>query len=500
MTVSFNTIPADLAVPLFYAEIDNSQASTGSDTLRRLVIGQANDDAVLEAPTLTLLSRPRDAVALGGDGSMLAAMCDVYRRGDPVGELWGLAVKVTDGTPASGALELTGTASETGLLSLYIAGRLVRVTVTSGTAAIDLLPMLAAAVNGTSNLPVHASIKDSQLVLTCKWAGATGNDIRLELNRGGLAADERTPAGLTVNLTPMANGAGAPDVTAALAALGDEAFEFVCQPWTDPDSLDVFAEWMGEVAGRWSWSSMLYGHVYGARRGTPGQLTLAGRARNDPHMTINGFEMDAPRPAWEQAAAFVARQAVFISADPARPTQTGALIGIAPPRHGQRFILTERQTLLTSGIATTMSSDGTVRIERAVTTYQRNAYGQPDDSYRDSETLHTTGYVMRFLRNRITSKYGRHKLADNGTRFGAGAAVVTPNIIRAELIAAYDELEYAGIVEHADLFAQYLIVERNAENPNRVDVLFPPDYINQLRIFAVLNQFRLQYPAGMQAA
>ncbi|HGA5678961.1 TPA: hypothetical protein ACISZ4_004760, partial [Salmonella enterica subsp. enterica serovar Chester] len=23
--------------------------------------------------------------------------------------------------------------------------------------------------------------------------------------------------------------------------------------------------------------------------------------------------------------------------------------------------------------------------------------------------------------------------------------------------------------------------------------LFPPDYVNQLRVFAVLNQFRLQY-------
>lgn len=31
------------------------------------------------------------------------------------------------------------------------------------------------------------------------------------------------------------------------------------------------------------------------------------------------------------------------------------------------------------------------------------------------------------------------------------------------------------------------------DNPNRLDVLFPPDYVNQLRVFAVLNQFRLQY-------
>jgi len=38
-------------------------------------------------------------------------------------------------------------------------------------------------------------------------------------------------------------------------------------------------------------------------------------------------------------------------------------------------------------------------------------------------------------------------------------------------------------------------VERDSGNPNRINVLLPPDLVNQLRIFALLNQFRLQYPA-----
>ena len=36
-----------------------------------------------------------------------------------------------------------------------------------------------------------------------------------------------------------------------------------------------------------------------------------------------------------------------------------------------------------------------------------------------------------------------------------------------------------------------LIVEQNASNPNRVDCLWPGTLINQLRIFALLAQFRL---------
>ncbi|MBI0320518.1 phage tail sheath subtilisin-like domain-containing protein, partial [Streptomyces javensis] len=136
-----------------------------------------------------------------------------------------------------------------------------------------------------------------------------------------------------------------------------------------------------------------------------------------------------PQPVWEVAAAWAARTAVFISADPARPTQTGVLAGIDPAAASDRFTLTERQSLLTSGIATASYSGSSYRIERAITPYQRNAYGQADDSYLDSETLHQSAYVIRYLRSIITSKYGRHKLANDGTRFGPGQAIVTPKVI-----------------------------------------------------------------------
>ena len=82
----------------------------------------------------------------------------------------------------------------------------------------------------------------------------------------------------------------------------------------------------------------------------------------------------------------------------------------------------------------------------------------------------------------------------DGARYGAGQAIVTPSVIRSELIAQYAAMETDGLVENAELFAKYLIVERNTSDPNRIDVLLPPDLVNQLRIFALQNQFRLQYP------
>ena len=138
-----------------------------------------------------------------------------------------------------------------------------------------------------------------------------------------------------------------------------------------------------------------------------------------------------------------------------------------------------------------MDDDGTVRVENIITTYQKNAYGDNDDSYLQVETLYLLMFVSRYLRTQVTSKFGRMKLADDGTRFAPGSAIVTPNIIRAELIAQYGFLEFNGHVQDAKGFAAGLKVERNSQNPNRVDVLWTGTLINQLRVFALLNQFRL---------
>lgn len=492
MAVSFNSIPSDLKVPLFYAEVDNSQANTATSTMPRLIVGQVNDDSVApEIGKLTLVPSLSLAKSIGGVGSMLAEMYDTWRGIDPAGEVWCLPIKAT-GTKATGKVAFVGTATAGGQINLYVAGQRVRATISSGATAAAAATALAAAVNA-AGLSVSAVAATGEVTLSCRWLGLSGNDIQLQLNRQGRVNGEFTPDGLTVTVTAMAGGVGTPDLAAAIAVLGDEPFEFLCGPWADATSLDAWKALMNDSTGRWSWSRQLYGHVYTASRGTLGELAALGDTRNDAHVTVYGFEKPSPDPVWRQAAAYAARQAVFISADPARPTQTGEMNNITPAPAGERFMLLERQSLLSHGIATAYCSSGTQRIERAVTTYQKNDFGQADNSYLDSETLHQSAYIIRFLKGRITSKYGRHKLASDGTRFGAGQAIVTPAVIRAELIAGYYILEQMGIVENADAFAKNLLVERSLTDPTRVNVLYPPDLVNQLRVFALQYQFRLQY-------
>ncbi len=117
--------------------------------------------------------------------------------------------------------------------------------------------------------------------------------------------------------------------------------------------------------------------------------------------------------------------------------------------------MTEQQTLLSHGVATAYVESGVLRIQRDVTTYRKTLTGLRITVTSTIETLHTSAYVLRKLKSVITSKYGRHKLASDGTRFGPGQAIVTPAVIKGELLATYRQLERAGIVENYELFKQY---------------------------------------------
>ena len=499
-TVSFNYIPTNVRVPLFYAEMDNSQAGYFTQNKRTLLCGQklAAGTAVVNTPYL--VSTTDAAKTLFGTGSMLARMHALYRNQDAFGEVWCIAVADAGGVAATGTITVTGPATAAGTISLYIAGQRVIVAVGSTDLATVIATSIAAAINAATDLPVTASPAAAVVTLTCKWKGLTGNDITMLDSFRGFAGGESLPTGVTLAYSGsglLTAGTINPTITGTLiTAMGDDEYDYVVNPWTDSTTLDAFALEYNDSVGRWSWSRQVYGHCYSALRGTLGTLTTAGGLRNDPHHTIAGIDNDCPMPCYEYAAAYGGANALGLNVDTGRPTQTLPLTGILSPRAGKRFLLTERQSLLNYGIATSYVSGGQIRVERAITTYQKNAWSQSDPSYLDSETLHQLTEITRRLRNRITQKYPRHKLANDGTRFGAGQAIVTPSIIRGEILAEYYDMEQSGLVENHDLFVKYLIVERDAGNPNRVNVLLPPDLVNQLRIFALLNQFRLQYPAN----
>ncbi|MGL4859523.1 MAG: phage tail sheath subtilisin-like domain-containing protein [Enterobacteriaceae bacterium] len=489
MGVPFRIVPNNLRTPLFAAEVDNSYANTATEVQRTLLIGQKTTAGSTQAGQAVICSSVAKARELCGTGSMLAQMMAAYVANDQAGEVWLLPLE-DKGTAASGLIELTGTAGY-GVISLYIGGERVQLTVVPTDTLQSIARDLAAAIND-KELTATATATDAKITIKARNTGLLGNGIDIRVNLLGTSGGEITPEGLNIKITPMKGGAGAVDLADVLGNLGDRAFDFIITPYTDRAALDAVRNFLSDETGRWSYSQQLYGHAFTALPGSYGQLTAMGITRNDQHMTILGIPASAS-PSWVWAAACVGAAATSLRNDPGRPLQTLPIYGVQAPQLSDRLTMTERNNLLYSGISSFVAGDDDLpRIENLITTYQKNGHGTPDDSYLQIETLYLLMYVLRALRRVVTSKFGRMKLAADGTRFVPGQAIVTPAIIRAELIAQYRELEYGGYVQDAEGFAKGLIVEKSRENPNRVNVLWTGTLINQLRIFAVLNQFRLQ--------
>lgn len=446
-----------------------------------------------------------------GVGSELSSMVRSFLANNFAQEMWCAPVVAPHGsTQASADVVILTTPTEAGMVHLYVAGHHIDNVVVGTTDTVEIIAQrLADGINEDPTLPVVATVKaapdDNTITITCKTPGVNGNDITLQMNYYGKVGGEETPPGLTLTVparlgqgTGGVVGAGVPDYDPVIAALGEHEYEYIALPHTDSNTLFDWEQEFGfEDTGRWGWMRQLYGHLFACKRDTYSNLIIYGETRNSGVTSIMGIEPETASPTYEVAAAYTAKAARALTNDPARPLQTLALNRILAAKPERRFILPELNSLSGVGIATQKTgTDHVMRIMRETTTYQLNLYGYSDDAYELVTTMATLAKLIRNQRQQITSKFPRYKLADDGTRFGVGQKIVTPKSMKAELIAQYRVDEFNGLVENVTAFKDHLIVERDPNDPNRMNVLYPPDLINQLRVFAVLVQFRLQYSRG----
>jgi len=489
MSISFDEIPKNIRVPMVAVEFDASAAmeSLAQMPYKALLFGQKTSAGTATALEPVRVTNAATAATLFGPGSMLAHMCAKFLDANPWTELYACPLDdLAAGTAATGTLTVTGTSTASGLVNLYVAGRRVRAGVSSGDTADEVAAAIVAAIAADATLPVTAAAVAGVVTLTARHKGLSGNDIDVRLNYW---PEDAIPAGLAVAIVAMTGGAGNPDLEDFIAALGDTWFHVLAMPYTDAASLTLLE---AELKDRWGPMRQIEGVAFAAARGSHAELGALGDTRNSPHVSIMHAH-GVPESPWELAAVVAAVAAYHGNIDPARPFQTLPLTGITPPKKADRFTAQENNLLLFDGISTfTVDDGGVVRVQRLISTYKLSPAGAEDIAYLDITTPLTLGFLRWDLRAYMLRRYPRHKLANDGTRFGPGQAVMTPKLGKAELINRYREWELAGLVENAEFFKAAAIVERNASDPNRLDFLVPPDLINQCMVMAMKMQFRLQ--------
>ena len=307
-------------------------------------------------------------------------------------------------------------------------------------------------------------------------------------SRLGYYEEESPPAGLAVTVTAMNGGTANPDVGDALAAVASAWYTDVVCPFVDTDNLVQLEE---DGARRWSGTVMTDAHYYVGRHGTYAQLATFGNARNSPNLSYFGAT-NSPSSPWRWAAALGGTCAFEAKQDPARPYQTLSLPRtrvLAPPLP-DRWELETREMLLRDGVSSwVVDDDGTIRLDNIITSYQRNAGGYEDSSYRQLETVKTLSFLRYSMRARIAQRFPRHKAAGDSYVKRPGQFVARPMDIKDELIALAYDWQDAGLVESIDQFKAELVVERDDQDPNRFNAIIPPDLVNQFRVFAARVDF-----------
>ena len=502
MPISFEAIPQNWRQPLYFVEVDPSKAGLPLIRQPALLVGVMLSAGIASADVPIPIGTQAEADKQFGRGSQLAAMFKTFYANNWGQEVWGVPLAEPGaGTAATGTITIGTAPTEAGTLHLYIAGVHVPIGVTSADTPTTVAAAIVTAITADTNLPVTATSALGVVTVLCKWKGTSGNDIDMRDNYYGTVGGQEMPVSMTVTYSgsgKLTTGAGVPVFTTAISNLGENEYEYVALPFTDSTSLLAWeTEYGFSDSGRWGWMRQLYGHLFSAMRGAYATLIAFGPTRNSAQLSVLGVELGSPSPIWDWAAAYTAKSARGLTNDPARPLQTLQLANVLPARGEDRFVLPELNALSGYGIATQRTLvANTAIISRETTTAQLNRYGFTDDAYELVTTLATLARLMRNQRQAITSKFPRHKLANDGTRFGAGQAIVTPKIVKAELVAQYRQDEFDGLVEDVASFKAHLIVERDSAYPTRLNVLYPPDLINGLRMFAVLAQFRLQYNRG----
>ncbi|MBM6483451.1 phage tail sheath subtilisin-like domain-containing protein [Klebsiella pneumoniae] len=479
-------IPDNIRVPLAYIEINNHAGASGlTDASQNvLMLGYPAPTQTNVPITPQRIYSAGHAQQIYGRGSQLAEMAAAFIAANKTSPLYCQAAKITGmETYATGEIKFSGSALESGSVNLLINGVAITIPV-SGNDGADVIaerlqdyladqPACAVAVaSGDGNAA------EMTITLRSTIPGAAGNDSDIRLN---YYPTEKLPDGVNVVITPLTGGAGVADMASVVGNMGGLWFSRIVNPFNEAAGLGILA---AELLDRWGPLRMTDGIAFMAVRGNLGTASAFGLTRNDFLFSTMATGI-SPQPPYIWAAVNCAVATFALAIDPARPLQTLRLPGILPPAEADRWLMTERNSLLYDGISTfTVADSGVVQIERQITMYRTDSYGATDDSYLDVNTIATLSYIRYATRVRIQQRFPRHKLADDGTRFAPGQPVATPSVIRAELLALFTEFEYAGLVEGFEDYQNTLIVERDTKNRNRVNVYSDQDIVNQFRMYA----------------
>jgi len=493
LDIAFNSIPADVLVPSVLTEVDSSKATGGAQIKpwKIVLIGQRLSTGTVAALIPKALQSVDQARQWFGAGSMLHGMAMAFFANPHAFDATAIAVDDAGGSVAASlSSTLTGPATKAGSIALYIGGYRSVTAVALGDTATVVAANIVIAANAIDGCPAVASSAGAVLTITARNKGLlpTQIDVRLNYYDGEALPAGITMPGLSVIGATLSGGTTDPTLSSTLwANLGEVQYDLFICPWgggAQVASLDA------ELASRWEPTRQLEASGVFAFGSDLSTMLGYGVTLNSKFLSVIGMRglLDPP---WELAAAYGANRSFYSRNDPNRPLRTLPLYGILPPIVPDRLNFADRDLMYRSGLSATVVIGNQVVLDRCVTTYQKSGSGASDRAFLDITTVDTLAYLRWSFRNRMLLRYPRHKVVKDGIRVGSGQPIVSPAVVKAEILSLFDDWMALGLVEGVDQFKRDLIVQVNSSDPTRIDAIIPPDLANPLYVIAGQIQFRL---------
>lgn len=430
-----------------------------------------------------------EASTLFGRGSHLHGLASALFQNNLVTEAWFVAQDDNSGTALNMTVTFAGVPTAAGTIFIYIAGVRFAVGVAASAAVDTYGAAVAAAIQADTSLPVVVSYDAAtdKLSIVAKNQGTVSNDLDVRFNyfRG-----EEFPLGMTVPVVATVTaGATDPDVSLVWAVLGDVHYNVFGMTYNDTANIAALEV---ELLERYQPDRAIDAVGILTIQDTHANLLTTASPRNAQMVSIMGVEA-FPTPPWHMTGTLVGNVGRSAMTDPALPFQNMVCKGIRAPKSTDEFTLQEQELLLAAGIAIFQTNAaGEVLIGRMVSTYTKDSQGAPDDTFRDLNTSLTLGFFRFDMRNALTKAFPQHKLAGDDVKFQPGQKIVTPSLMRAEVIAIARGWADRGLLEDFAGFKKSVTVVRDvALDPNRLDILITPDVVNQFRVARIQAQFRL---------
>lgn len=491
-------LSANDPVPGAYLQVSFAQgdaSGSGSDTEVLLMgnktsAGSATVDTEVYGPdSLVPLQTEQDAIDLFGTGSELHRMFRRFTKVNRSTTVRAIAVTVSGGTAASGAVTLTTAAAANGNVRVWVCDEFVDVSVTSGDSFDTTGAAIAAAINTMTAWPVTAAYSTPVLTVTARHAGPRGNQIRMQIIKSsGLG----TTFSAYSTDSPLTSGATADSSTTALATIAVSKYYYIVSAAGDATQLGALATQVNTLAAP---TTGIRQRAIAGAVGTLSATTTIATGINSARTEIVWQEKSL-LPEAELASNHAAVVTLFETRP--NPRTNFASFGQDAVTHDFWVVPAPRlksawpsrtsiKSALNNGFSPIgVQTNGTTYLVNRITS--RSLNGSINDyRIRPAHKVTVCDFFGEDLVAKTVLQFSGKRIADDPAR-GArapGGSVLTPTVYKGAIIGLLDVYDSNDLLDNVARIKAGLVVQRESSPTTRMSARIPFRVVDNCEQFAV---------------